>query len=196
MHVIVGLGNPGGQYAATRHNAGQWVVQAASQAWSIPLSHYPVGRVGKGDLESYPVCLAITETWMNLSGEAVSPLLSSLGCLPGQLIIVHDDLDLPQGRLRIKFDGGAGGHNGLRSIDTSLGTTAYWRVRMGIGRPSPGQNPADFVLEPIPPDQESIMEGMVESGVGALHCMVTRGPIDAMNQFNRRIIETQSDENS
>lgn len=189
MHLIVGLGNPGVKYAATRHNVGQWVIRHASKDWAIPLASHQFGEIGNGRLGPHPVTLVIPASWMNLTGEVLQPLLQSLGLDTSHLIVVHDDLDLPIGRLRIKLGGGSGGHNGLRSIDDSLGTNAYGRVKIGIGRPEPDQDTADFVLSPFLPEDIPVVEEVVTKAEKALHCIVSDGLEVAMNHFNRRMAE-------
>ena len=136
-------------YALTRHNVGQWVIGQVSKDWVIPLISHRLGQIGTGQLGPNPVTLVIPSTWMNLTGEVLQPLLTSFEHDMPHLIVVHDEVDWPVGRLRIKIGGGLGGHNGLRSIDTCLGTNAYTRVKIGIGRPEPGQDGANFVLSPF-----------------------------------------------
>ena len=119
----------------------------------------------------------------------MEPLLNSVEHGMSHLIVVHDDLDLPVGRLRIKLGGGAGGHNGLRSIDTCLGTNAYARVKIGIGRPEPGQDLANFVLSPFFEEELEPIKEVVTRAVEAVHCMVFDGIVVAMNYYNRRIAE-------
>ena len=189
MHVIVGLGNPGADYALTRHNVGHWVLGQASTDWGIPFVSHRLGEVGTGQLGPNPVTLFVPATWMNLSGDVVQPLLTSFEHDSPHLIVVHDDLDLPVGHLRIKFAGGSGGHNGLRSIDSCLGTNAYARVKIGIGRPAPGQDGANFVLSRFFGEDIAFMKDAVTKAVEALHCMVSEGMVNAMNSYNRRIAE-------
>ena len=121
---------------------------------------------------------------MNQSGTAVAELLARLGCAPQELVVVHDDLDMEPGRLRIKRDGGAGGHNGLLSILTTLGTDQFSRLKVGIGRPAPGVDPADYVLEPFTKDETAVIDSSVEQAVLALECLIVEGIDAAMNKFN------------
>jgi len=123
---------------------------------------------------------------MNLTGEIVWPLLNSLGQDSSHLFVVHDDLDLPVGRLRVKHGGGTGGHNGLRSIEAHLGTNAYGRVKIGIGRPEHGQDTADYVLSPFPVEEMRVVEEVVFRAVQALECVVLEGMEVAMARYNRR----------
>jgi PTH1 family peptidyl-tRNA hydrolase len=124
--------------------------------------------------------------WMNLSGPPLKGLLRTLELTPSELIVVHDDLDLAPGRLRIKLAGGHGGHNGIKSIIEALGTPEFVRLKIGIGRPATGQDPADYVLEPVTKDEMAVVEPCLERAVDALECVIHRGPDVAMNQFNVR----------
>ena len=197
MRVIVGLGNPGDRYARTRHNVGARVIERASAQWSIPLTtagpaRMGAGRIGPAD-KPVEVALAIPLTWMNQSGTAVVELLTRLGCAPQDLTVVHDDLDMEPGRLRLKRSGGAGGHNGVASIMAQLNSDQFGRVKIGIGRPAPGADSADYVLEPFTQDDATVIETSVEQAVLALECLMVEGPDAAMNKFNVRDIQ-ESDE--
>jgi len=189
LHLLVGLGNPGSKYAATRHNIGLNVVARAASQWSINFRLTPLGHLGQGRLEANPVVLALPSTWMNLSGEVVEPLVREYGVALDHLMVVHDDLDLPVGRLRVKFDGGTGGHNGLLSIIQILGGEDFHRLKVGIGRPEAGQDSADYVLAPFRESEQSTMEEIIHQSVEALKCFVVAGPKEAMNQFNRKNLE-------
>ena len=189
MYLIVGLGNPGSKYAATRHNIGWCVVARAASQWAIGLTPSSAGHVGQGRLNDTPVVLALPLTWMNLSGEAVEPLVKEYGIANDHLIVVHDDLDLPVGRLRIKYGGGTGGHNGLLSIILALDAEGFYRLKLGIGHPEPGQETADFVLAPFLASEFSAIDTMIDQSVEALKCLVVEGATEAMNRFNRRVQE-------
>jgi PTH1 family peptidyl-tRNA hydrolase len=180
------LGNPGPAYARTRHNAGLWVVERAAAQWSIHLTRQGSAVRGGGRTGSEPVELAGALDWMNLSGPPVKALLRKLSLAPGQLIVVHDDLDLEPGRLRIKPDGGHGGHNGIRSILAALGTGEFIRVKIGIGRPPRGRDSADYVLEPVSGDEMDVINPCLDRAVEALEVLVHRGVDAAMNEFNGR----------
>lgn len=186
MRLVVGLGNPGPVYAQTRHNVGMWVVERAAARWSIRLLSRGIARRGSGRLGSEPIELAGTLDWMNLSGPPLKAILRELNLTPEHLIVVHDDLDLQPGRLRIKQAGGHGGHNGLKSIIEAIGTPQFVRLKIGIGRPAPGQDGADYVLEPVTKDERDVLEPCVERAVDALECLIARGTAAAMNQFNAR----------
>jgi len=141
------------------------------------------GRVGpsNGPVE---IALAIPSTWMNHSGTAVAELLARLGCVPQDLTVVHDDLDMEPGRLRLKRSGGAGGHNGIASIMDVLGTDQFCRLKIGIGRPAPGMDPADYVLEPFTKEDVTVIDGSVDRAAEALECVLIEGLDAAMNRFH------------
>lgn len=186
MRLIVGLGNPGASYAQTRHNVGVWVVERAAARWSIHLSKRGTARRGAGRLGSQLIELAGTLDFMNVTGPPLKGLLRELRLTAEDLILIHDDLDLEPGRLRIKQGGGHGGHNGIRSVIESLGTPQFVRLKIGIGRPAPRQDPADYVLEPVSTEEIEVIEPCLERAVDALECVIHRGIDTAMNQFNVR----------
>jgi len=186
LHLLVGLGNPGKTYAQTRHNAGMWVIERAASRWSIQLSRRGSGQKGSGRLGSELVELAGLLDWMNVTGPPLKGLLRQFSLSPGELIVVHDDLDLEPGRLRIKLAGGHGGHNGIKSIIEALGTPQFVRLKIGIGRPAPGQDSADFVLQPMTKDEMTVIDPCLERAVDALESLIHRGPDATMNQFNVR----------
>lgn len=151
--IVVGLGNPGERYALTRHNVGAMAVQdlAAADAARLAPGRGQLSRVHSATtrIGDRRVVLATLSTFMNESGQAVAPLVRYYKTEPAALIVIHDELDLPYGSVRIKQGGGDNGHNGLRSVTRSLGTPDYVRIRVGIGRPAGGQDPADYVLRPF-----------------------------------------------
>ena len=186
MRLIVGLGNPGARYARTRHNLGALTIERASVRWRFPLKHCDLGRIaeGRGGEESF--VLAVPEAWMNESGPAVERLLQAYTSSPEDLIVIHDDLDLDFGRLRIKRKGGTGGHNGLLSIITTLNTDEFTRVKIGIGRPVPDLDPAEFVLSEFLPEEQSGLGPLLDRAVEALDSLIREGVAAAMNRFNVR----------
>ncbi|GMV51019.1 MAG: aminoacyl-tRNA hydrolase [Nitrospira sp.] len=186
MHLIVGLGNPGPQYAATRHNIGCWVVERAAARWSIRLIRKGAAQRGSGRAGSKLVELAGMLDWMNVTGPPLKGLLRELGLTPEALVVVHDDLDMEPGRLRIRQGGGSGGHNGIKSIVEALGTPQFVRVKIGIGRPAPRQDSADYVLEPVSANEMAVYEPCLARAVDALELLVNRDVATAMNQFNVR----------
>lgn len=186
MHLIVGLGNPGSFYTRTRHNAGLWVVERAAARWSIRLTRQGNAVRGTGRLGSESVDLAGALDWMNLSGPPIKALLRELHLEVDRLVVIHDDLDLEPGRLRIKQNGGHGGHNGIRSILETLGTGQFMRIKIGIGRPPRGLDSTEYVLEPVTREELDVIEPCMERAVDALEVLLHRGPAVAMNQFNVR----------
>ncbi len=186
MRLLIGLGNPGERYASTRHNVGARAIERAAARWRIPLTPYGQVRRGDGRIGAIPVTLAVPLTWMNTSGLVVPSLLETCGCPPDQLLVVHDDMDLPLGRLRLRQRGGPGGHNGILSIIETLGTEQFGRLKLGIGRPVPGLDPADFVLAPFGSDEQTTVEAMLDQAVLALECATTEGLPAAMNRFNAK----------
>ncbi|GIW55239.1 MAG: peptidyl-tRNA hydrolase [Nitrospiraceae bacterium] len=194
MRLIVGLGNPGAAYAHTRHNIGIWVLERAAARWSIRLRRHGIAVRGAGAVGSESVELAGHLDWMNVTGPPLKALLHELGLSPEQLIVIHDDLDLELGRLRIRQAGGHGGHNGLRSILAALDTPNFVRLKIGIGRPAPGQEAADYVLEPFSRDERTRIEPVLDRAVRALECIVLKGVGAAMNEFNVREREDANEE--
>lgn len=186
MRLIVGLGNPGTSYAQTRHNAGVWVLERAAARWGIRLSRRGTAQRGSGRLGSELIELAGTLDFMNVTGPPLKGLLRQFQLAADDLILIHDDLDLELGRLRIKRAGGHGGHNGIKSVVEALGTPEFVRVKIGVGRPAPRQDSADYVLEPVTRDERDVFEPCLERAVDALECLIHRGIEAAMNQFNVR----------
>ena len=162
----------------------------AASRWSYALTPSSLGYLGQGHLDDQSVVLALPLTWMNLSGEAVESLIKQFGVAPDRLIVVHDDVDLPVGSLRIKAGGGTGGHNGLLSIIWALDTENFYRLKMGVGRPEIEQETADYVLASFLESELEAIDSMSEDSVEALKCLVVEGPTVAMNRFNRRGPET------
>ena len=186
MRLIVGLGNPGAAYAPTRHNAGMWAIERAAARWSIRLAKRGVAQRGSGRLGSELLELAGTLDWMNVTGLPLKGLLREYALTADDLILVHDDLDLDLGRLRIKQAGGHGGHNGIKSVIDAIGTAQFVRVKVGIGRPAPRQDSADYVLEAFTREEIEVLNPCLDRAVEALECLIHRGTAVAMNQFNVR----------
>ena len=162
------------------------MTQAASE-WSVPLHPAGLTQRGTGRIHGHPVALALPLTFMNVSGEAVEEFVTAHDVQARDVIVVHDDLDLPVGCLRIRPGGGTGGHKGLRSIVTALGTDAFARLKIGIGRPAPGVDPADFVLAPFTPAELEALQPVMTRAIEGLSCFVLHGVQEAMNRFNRRM---------
>jgi PTH1 family peptidyl-tRNA hydrolase len=185
--LVVGLGNPGRAYVGTRHNLGFEVVDALAVENKIPVrTEEGWAILGRGKIDGCPVILAKPQTYVNLSGIAVADLCGRYGIHPPDLIVIHDDLDLPVGVIRIRARGGHGGHKGVQSILESLGTDLFTRVKIGIGRPPEGTDPADYVLSPIPADEAPLLQEAVRRAAEAVEVILTRGVAEAMNRFNQR----------
>ena len=193
MHLIVGLGNPGAAYAQTRHNVGMWVIERAAARWSIRFAKRGMAHRGSGRLGSEFLELAGTLDWMNITGPPLKGLLREFMLTADDLILIHDDLDLEPGRLRIKQAGGHGGHNGIKSVVEALGTPEFVRLKIGIGRPAPRQDSADYVLQALTREDLEVLNPCLDRAVDALECLIHRGTAVAMNQFNVRERE-ESDE--
>ncbi len=194
MRLIVGLGNPGAAYAQTRHNVGMWVIERASARWSIRLAKRNMAHRGSGRLGSELLELAGTLDWMNISGPPIKGLLREYSLTADDLILIHDDLDLGLGRLRIKQAGGHGGHNGIKSVIDTIGTLQFVRVKIGIGRPAPRQDSADYVLQAFTGEELEVLNPCLALAVDALECLIHRGVSVAMNQFNVREQNSDNEE--
>lgn len=186
MRLVVGLGNPGATYARTRHNAGMWVVERAAARWGGRLVKRGTAQRASVRHGSQLIELAGTLDFMNVTGPPLKGLLREYQLTPDDLILVHDDLDLEPGRLRIKQSGGHGGHNGIKSVIDALGTPQFVRIKIGIGRPAPGQDSADYVLAPAGHEEMKVIEPCLGRAVDALEILIHRGIEAAMNQFNVR----------
>ena len=184
--LVVGLGNPGPDYSETRHNIGFRVVEllAARAGGGRFAKHRTNADVLEGRLAGRRVVLAKPRTYMNLSGGPVAGLLRYYSVPVEDLVVVHDDLDLGFGVVRLKRGGGEGGHNGLRSISTSLGTRDYLRVRFGIGRPPGRQDPADYVLRRFSATENKELELAVDLAADAAEALLTDGLQPAQNRFH------------
>lgn len=183
--LIVGLGNPGAEYAGNRHNAGFWCVDRLAEKHRLRFnSRRAHSIVGRGQITGHDVALARPQTSMNLSGKAVKQLLSGWGIPPRALLVVYDDVDLPPGAVRMRERGGAGTHNGMRSIVESIGTTDFPRLRVGIGAPPPGQDIADYVLDDPPAEDAPLLKETVERATEAIELFIRQGAAAAMNKYN------------
>jgi PTH1 family peptidyl-tRNA hydrolase len=185
--LVVGLGNPGPEYAITRHNAGFFVVDLLAENLRAAYWKDEAGakatRVRFGDDE---LVLAKPQTFMNISGKSVRRLLDAYEVPVDEIVVVHDDLDLPEGVVRAKKGGGHGGHNGLRSLTEALGGGEFLRVRVGIGRPPGRQDPADFVLEPMKKDAFArMLETAVPDAAQCVLHVLEQGVDSAMREYNQ-----------
>lgn len=185
--LIVGLGNPGKKYARTRHNVGTDAIELLAQRLSVSLK---VGRdraqVAETRIGDHAVVLVVPTTWMNESGEAVGPIARRYKIPASNIIVIHDELDLEPGAVKLKMGGGLAGHNGLKSVSQHMGTNDYMRVRIGIGKPSTKEQGADHVLSSIPPAERKILDVAVEIACDAVERIMKEGLDAAMREYNAR----------
>lgn len=187
MKLVVGLGNPGARYADTRHNVGFMVATRAAGRAGIALKRQGYqGCYGVGRMVGEEAAVLLPQTFMNRSGASVAPACQSLGVASGDLIVIHDEIDLPFGCLRIKTGGGHGGHNGLRSIIDVLGHGNFVRVRLGVGRPPEGGDVSGYVLNGFASGERRQLDKYLDSATDALEFLLQRGPDEAMNAYNNR----------
>jgi PTH1 family peptidyl-tRNA hydrolase len=186
LFLFVGLGNPEPRYAANRHNVGFQILDELAGRAGVALGERFQGRFGQGRLAGDKVLLLEPLTFMNRSGEAVAAAAQYFKVRLDETVIVHDEMDMDFGRLQLKRDGGSGGHNGLRSIEASVGSADFLRVRFGVGRPPPRWDPADWVLSDFDPDERKKLPPLLQQAADACQMLVERGMSAAMNQYNRR----------
>jgi len=185
MYLIVGLGNPGAKYDKTRHNIGFEVIDRLSSQKNIDVNQAKFkGLMGQGVIEGEKVILLKPETFMNLSGESVVLAANFYKIKPENIIVVHDDIDLDVGRLRLRAKGSAGGHNGLKSIIASISSENFIRVKVGVGAKMPGQDLANHVLSRFGASEIPKIEESIENATKAVLAIVKDGIDKAMNQFN------------
>lgn len=184
--LVVGLGNPGPQYAKTRHNIGFMVVDLLAARIGAPFKvHKRSGaEVATGRLGHRPVVLAKPRCYMNESGRQVGPLAKFYSIPPTDVIVIHDELDIDFGKVRLKRGGGEGGHNGLRSVASALGSKDFQRVRIGIGRPPGRKDPAAFVLEPFSSTERAEVPTLCELAADAAETLIEVGLEPAQNQVH------------
>jgi PTH1 family peptidyl-tRNA hydrolase len=193
MKLIVGLGNPGKAYAHNRHNIGFRCINHLAKLHSIPVKkHQCQSQVGSGKIAGVEVLLAKPKTFVNLSGEAVGRLMNKYSISVNDLIVIYDDLDLPLGKLRLRPGGSAGGHKGINSIISALGSEDFSRIKVGIGRPTTEDGAAitdedvivGYVLSGFTPQEEASIKPAIVAVAEAIHCILTEGITAAMNKFN------------
>lgn len=186
MYIIAGLGNPGRQYDGSRHNTGFSVVDVLSERYGIITDFEKHKAIcGKGVIEGEKAVLVKPLTFMNLSGESIQEAAAYYKIdIKNELIIVYDDIDLDVGRMRIRKNGSAGGHNGMKNIVKLLGTEDFLRVRVGVGAKPSGWDLADWVLGHFDKDDAALMQEMRGKAADAVACIIKDGPDTAMNRFN------------
>ena len=186
MKLIVGLGNPGGEYSATRHNVGFLAVDELARRWNIGTwKNKNNAQVGEYRTASDTVLLIKPQTYMNLSGTAVGELARFYKVLPQDVTVIFDDLDLPAGRLRLRTKGGSGGHRGIESLLTHMGSAEFPRIRIGIGRPPAGWEVVDYVLSRFAAEEQPLLTEVIGKAADAVEYTLKHGFTKAMNAFNK-----------
>jgi PTH1 family peptidyl-tRNA hydrolase len=189
MYLIIGLGNPGDRYRYTRHNIGFMVLEKIASRCEVDLKQKSFDALwNRGKISGINVLLAMPQTYMNLSGNAVRNLLAFFKADISNLIVIHDDLDLPFGTVRLKSGGGDAGHKGLKSIITCLGSADFMRVRMGIGKPSDRTPVEDYVLQKFNPDESALLQQIIQSASDAATEIVTSDIQQAMAKYHTKNI--------
>ena len=186
IKLVVGLGNPGAEYAKSRHNAGFMTVEkflAAMPEGRFTESHSAESRLFTGKLRGKALMLQMPLTYMNLSGNAVALISRRFKLQPREILVISDDLDLPVGRLRLRAGGSDGGHNGLKSIIAETGSADFIRLRIGIGRPAPGKT-VDYVLDGFEGEEEKVFLKGIERAAEAIQSLFTQGLARTMNKYN------------
>lgn len=184
--VIVGLGNPGPRYSHTRHNVGFSIIGALGERHRIKGRSRGAAIVGEGLIDGEPVALAQPTTMMNLSGRAVAQLVRTFNVHDlTHLLVVYDEMDLPLGTIRLRAQGSAGGHNGVKSIIQALGSQGFPRLRIGVSRPPPDMDPVDYVLTRFRPEEKPLLEKVVAVAADAVESWLTLGTEETMNRFNQ-----------
>jgi PTH1 family peptidyl-tRNA hydrolase len=194
--LVVGLGNPGPEYAATRHNAGFWLAESLARSLGMELRretryHGFVGRERLAD--GGGLWLLLPQTFMNRSGLAIQALASFYRIAPDQVLVLHDELDLPPGTLRLKYGGGLGGHNGLKDTAAHLGTQDFWRLRIGIGHPGDRDEVIDFVLKPPRADERELIDAALARALETWPLLACGDYPNAMQKLNSRPVRIKQE---
>lgn len=188
IRLIVGLGNPGPQYDATRHNAGFWFVDEVARKLSVTMSpeRSYFGMAGRATAGGHPLWLLEPTTFMNLSGKSVAALARFFKIEPGEILVAHDELDLLPGQVKMKLGGSHAGHNGLKDIQAQLGSADFWRLRLGIGHPGVRAEVIDYVLRRPPADQRDEIGKAMDQSLGALDLVIAGDMERAMMKVHAR----------
>jgi len=188
IRLLVGLGNPGTEYEQTRHNAGFWWIDAAARKLGVHLSAERAyfGLVARANLPQGPVWLLEPQTYMNLSGKSVAALARFFKIAPQEILVVHDELDVLPGQMKLKLGGSHAGHNGLRDIHAQLGTADYWRLRLGIGHPGVKAEVVDYVLRKPAPDQREAIHKAIDESMAALDLLLAGEMDKAMMKLHAK----------
>ena len=183
--LVAGLGNPGTEYARTRHNAGRMVLDVLAGGARLKKVRFLPAEATEVKVAGEQVYLVTSTRYMNESGSSYASFAAKHGIEPAQVIAVYDELEVPVGELMVKRGGGSGGHNGLKSLTRALGTPDCYRVRIGIGRPPGRQDPADFVLQPLSAKVAEELEVTVHRAADAVICLIEEGLGETQQRFNR-----------
>ncbi|GBL28582.1 peptidyl-tRNA hydrolase [Actinomycetota bacterium] len=187
--LVVGLGNPGDKYAATRHNVGQMVIDELVRRHNVKLSshksrtHIAAFKLGVG-VDAHPVIIAKSHSFMNETGGPIKALANFYSVEPQKIIALHDELDIPFAAIRTKLAGGDNGHNGLKSMTSAFGTAEYYRVRLGIGRPMGEQDPADFVLKAFSKVEQKDLGELIVRGADVVESLINEGLEPTQTRYN------------
>ena len=187
--LVVGLGNPGDQYAATRHNIGQMVIDELARRHSVKFSSHKsrtdiaAFKLGVG-IDAHSVIIGKSKSYMNETGGPVKALANFYSVEPENIIALHDELDIPFAAIRTKLAGGDNGHNGLKSMTSSFGTPNYYRIRLGIGRPMGQQDPADFVLKAFSKVEQKDLAEFIDRGADVVESLICKGLEATQSAFN------------
>jgi len=184
--LIVGLGNPGAEYAETRHNAGFWFCERLARELGVSFSKEARFHGLAANARSDGVWLLMPQTFMNRSGQSVAALARFYRINPAEILVVHDELDIPPGQLRLKFGGGLGGHNGLKDITAHLGTQDFWRLRVGIGHPGDRNEVVNFVLKPPRREESELIDESLDRALLAWPLMAKADWNAATQRLNTR----------
>ncbi len=189
-YLFVGLGNPGERYSGNRHNAGYMVLSEFMRIADIG-----IGRIKYGTgAETSSAIFLMPDTFMNNSGKAVKHYLPKVGNNPERLCVIQDDMDIETGRVILKFDGGDNGHNGIKSINNLTGTNQYYRLRIGVGRPPEGVDPADYLLSDFHPEERDIIRDSIKKAAEGIDIILKEGFVKAMNKINRTKNQSKKEE--
>jgi len=192
ISLVVGRGNPGSQYQATRHNVGFMVIDAMASEYGIRLEHKSrfEAMIGRGCIEGVNATLVQPLSFMNRSGMPVQRIAAYFRVMSKAILVVHDDVDLDYGRIKIKEKGGHGGHNGLKSLIDAFGDGNFTRLRIGIGRPDAGREMTGHVLGKFHPDEQTLLDRLIRRCREAVVSILCHGAKDSMNVFNRKDLLT------
>ncbi|MEW5771683.1 MAG: aminoacyl-tRNA hydrolase [Pseudomonadota bacterium] len=191
IRLVVGLGNPGNEYAETRHNAGFWLCERLASELGASFSNESRFHGRVANARGAGVWLIMPQTFMNRSGQAVGALARFHRIAPAEILVLHDELDIPPGQLRLKFGGGLGGHNGLKDITAHLGTQDYWRLRIGIGHPGDRNEVVNFVLKPPRREEQTEIDAALDRAL-ALWPLIQKGDWNAaVQRANERPVQAR-----